>query len=222
MPNENSPKLLDLADFGERERALELAAHGCPSRYTEIASSALASAPGLDPETLILFGAFAARMRGLHEGVVREITANNPHAAFPLLRAWLEVITIALYLSRNPTYQRVLLEGPGDGRPGPKSFASMFHAVRDDAEQLKLVYKELSDYSHFGQLGVWGAHSIEDPDARSFVVTDVPRWRSEEHFQIACAQAHELAHIGQDALLQVGALLFVRTDDNGQSEAVQD
>lgn len=36
----------------------------------------------------------------------------------------------------------------------------MFRAVREDASQLKLVYRELSDYTHFGNLAVWNAHSI--------------------------------------------------------------
>lgn len=205
-----SPALLDLRDYVDRERALALAADGCPQRYSQIVAAHLGTITELETEELILFGSFASRMRGLHEGVLREISANNPHAAFPLLRAFLEVTTIALYVSRNPTYQRVLLDGPGDGRPGRKSFASMFHAVQDDAEQLNLVYSELSDYTHFGQLGVWGSHSV-DEDSRSVVVTDVPRWRSETHFQIACALSRELAHLGQDALHRVGAVIFTES-----------
>ncbi len=44
----------------------------------------------------MLFGSFVSRMRGLHEWVTREIVNNNPHAVLPLIRAWVETITIGL------------------------------------------------------------------------------------------------------------------------------
>ncbi len=139
--------------------------------------------------------------------MIREIEASNPHAVLPLLRARAEVITIASYTRRNPTYAEYLIHGPGEGRPGKKSFEAMFHAVKDDVEQMKVVYADLSDYSHFGLLGVWNAWSILDEEERTVSWTDAPRWTSEDEFRIACAQANELAVAGLQALDQLGVAL---------------
>jgi hypothetical protein len=201
MPTESEPRLLDLRGFQNSEEALALAAQGCPEGYTNVAKKHMQRAFSL------LFASFVSRMRGLHEGVVREIAANNPHAALPLMRAWVETITIALYVLRRPGYAEYLLHGPGNNRPGKKSFEAMFHAVREDAAQLKLVYAQLSDYSHFGSLAVWNAHSIEGEEERTISWTDAPRWRDETHFQAACAQAHELAVAGLDVLDRLGKML---------------
>jgi hypothetical protein len=199
--------LLDLSGYESRDRALELAAHGCPALYTEIARKHMASTTDVS-EGFLLFGSVVSRMRGLHEGVVREIAADNPHAALLLTRAWVEIITITMYLLRHPGYVEFLLHGPGDGRPGKKSFEAMFHAVKDDASQLKLVYRVLSDYSHFGTVGVWNAHAIEDEEQRILTWTDAPRWRNDDDFRITCAQANELAVAGLHYLDELGRLLI--------------
>ncbi len=38
--------------------------------------------------------------------------------------------------------------------------------------------------------------------------TDAARWRDDKHFQVACAQAHELAVAGLHTLDRVGGLLI--------------
>lgn len=207
MADESGRVFLDLSGMEDRDRAISIASAGCPTRYTEVAEKHMAKQAVLT-QGFMLFGSFVSRMRGLHEGVVREIANNNPHAAFPLIRAWVETVTIGLYLLRNPAYSEFLLEGPGNNRPAKKSFQAMFHAVRDDAGQLELVYRQLSDYSHFGSLGVWNAHSLDDRDGQRVTWTDVPRWRDEQHFQIACAQTAELAEAGLRTLDDLGAMLI--------------
>lgn len=207
MTSEPEHILLDLSNFEDPQQAVARAAYGCPKRYTEVAKKHMTGQEGISTG-FMLFGSFVSRMRGLHEGVVREIAASNPHAVLPMIRAWVATITIALYVLRNPNYANYLIYGPGDNRPGRKSFEAMFHAVRDDASQLKLVYRELSDYSHFGSLAVWNAHSIDDEEQRTVAWTDAPRWRDKKHFQMACAQAHELANTGLYVLDRLGELLI--------------
>ena len=207
MASEVEPVLLDLAAYeGDVAEAISLAAYGCPSGYTAVATKHMTGQTDLTMGFL-LFGSFVSRMRGLHEGVLQEIRNDNPHAVFPLMRAWMETITIGLYLGRNPRYAEFLLHGPGGGRPGVKSFEGMFSAVRKDASQLKLVYRDLSDFSHFGSLGVWSAHSLEGADGHRFSWTDAPRWKSQREFQIACAQANELAVAGLEVLDRLGRQL---------------
>lgn len=222
MASESEPVFLDLSGMDDRDRAIARASRGCPRGYTAVAQRHMARQPALTRE-FMLFGSFVSRMRGLHEGVIREIVNNNPHAVLPLIRAWVETVTIGLYVLRNPGYVEYLLECPGGGRPAKKSFQAMFHAVRDDAGQLEPVYRQLSDYSHFGSLAVWNAHSIDDQDTHHVSWTDVPRWRDDMHFQIACAQAAELGEAGLQALDALGALLIgpsspSLTDDSMGSE----
>lgn len=199
--------VLDLSVMGDRDQAVARAAHGCPEGYTAVAKKHMVGQSDITTG-FMLFGSFVSRMRGLHEAVVREIARDNPHAVLPLIRAWVETVTIGLYVLRNPNYvEYLLLNGPGDNRPAKKSFQAMFHAVREDAGQLELVYRQLSDYSHFGSLAVWNAHSIEDEDERTVTWTDAPRWRDVQHFQIACGQAYELAVAGLETLDRLGVLL---------------
>ncbi|HEX3783684.1 MAG TPA: hypothetical protein VHX38_28810 [Pseudonocardiaceae bacterium] len=207
MTSEPERILLDLSKFEDPQEAMALAAYGCPKSYTEVAMKHMMDRNDLTTD-FMLFGSFVSRMRGLHEGVIREIDASNSHAVLPLIRAWVETIAIALYVLRKPSYADYLLYGPGNNRPAHKTFTAMFHAVREDASQLKLVYGELSDYSHFGSLAVWNAHSIDDEEQRTVSWTDTPRWRDEKHFQVACAWAHELSQAGLDALDRLGELLI--------------
>ncbi len=199
--------LLDLTPFGDRTAAIARARHGCPKSYTAIARKHMTKTPYITPG-FMLFGSFVARTRGLHEAVVREIEENNPHGVLPLIRSWVEVVTIAMYVIKKPAYAQYLMEGPGANTPAKKSFEAMFHAVKDEAGQLRLVYGQLSDYSHFGPLGVWNSHSIEDDRTGAVPWTDVPHWRDERHFQIACAQAHELAVASLHYLDLLGDLLL--------------
>ncbi|QRP47971.1 hypothetical protein [Amycolatopsis sp. FDAARGOS 1241] len=208
---------LDLGRFKDREQALILAGAGCPRTYTEIAKHHMTRLNGQLTANMLLFGSFVSRMRGLHEGVVREIAADDQHAAFPLIRAWLEVSTIALYCLRKPDYVNFMLWGPGKDRPGHKSFAAMFHVVREDAPGHEPIYRQLSDYSHFGQLGIWNAHTPGE-DSRYVSWTDIPRFRNEGHFQTACAWAHELAANGFQTLHRLGGFLIPGLGDDSDPD----
>lgn len=200
------PEMLDLSGFTTREECLRRATAGCPSVYTAIAREALSD--GTLTQARLLFMAMVSRARGLHEGIVRELSNDNPHAVLPLKRAWAELIAIMLYTLRKPAYIFVLLSDPKDrDAPKRKSFEAIFHAVREDAEQMRLVYGELSEYSHFGLLAIYNVHSIAVEDDRTTVWTDVPRWRDERHFKAACAQAAELAEACEHALRSMGDLV---------------
>lgn len=155
----------------------------------------------------MLFMSFVSRTRGLHEGALREVIAGNPHSALPLLRAWSEVVALAIYVGKNPSYAGSLMNEPQSGGPGRKSFQAIFAGIKDEAPNMKAVYQELSDYSHFGSLGVWNAHRLIDDEGRTDW-TDAPRWRDEHHFKTACAQAHEIAVAGQHYLDRLGSVLM--------------
>lgn len=205
--------MLDLSAFTTRDECLRLAAAGCPRVYTDISMEALSD--GTLTQARLLFMSMVSRARGLHEGIVRELANDNPHAVLPLERAWVELITIMLYTLRSPTYVSALLSEPGEkNAPKRKSFEAMFHAVREDAEQLRLVYGELSEYSHFGLLAIYNVHSIGDEGNGTVEWTDVPRWRDEIHFKVACAQTAELAEACHYALRGMGELVRPTSDED--------
>lgn len=205
--NPEPPPMMDLSGFTDPDTSLALAARGCPKAYTAIAKRHMV---GREHVTMpmMLFGSFVSRMRGLHEAILREIEANNPHGAFPLLRAWAEVVALAIYVTKKPAYIDALVNDPRDGGPGRKSFAAIFDAIRDEAGNMKAVYAQLSDYSHFGSLGVWNVHSIDPDDDRVIRWSDVPQWRNEDHFKTACGLSRELAIAGQHYLNELGTVLI--------------
>ncbi len=196
--------MLDLTRITTRDEALAMAAAGCPTEYTGIAKEVLGTDVALTPGSL-LYMSMISRVRGLHEAVVRELAEDNPHAVLPLCRAWVELLTIINYCIKKPAYIDVLvspLVGPRAG--ARKKFGAMFHALRDQFAGLEQVYRQLSEYSHFGPSAVWNAHSIDDEAQRTTVWSDAPRFRDDKHFMIACAQAEELAeatfdHSGRSA-----------------------
>ena len=51
----------------------------------------------------IVVAGIVARAQSLHEGSVAAIEANNPHAAFTLLRAYAEQCAAVLYMTDHPT-----------------------------------------------------------------------------------------------------------------------
>ena len=196
--------MLNLSAYTDHKTCIALAAHGCPEAYTAIARRHILGRSGLSTD-MMLFMSFVSRMRGLHEGTVRELAAGNPHTVLPLTRAWAEVVALAIYVGKHPTYAETLINGPRHGGPGLKSFQAIFAAIKDEAANMKAVYGQLSDYSHFGSTGVWNAHRLDDNGQISW--TDTPRWRDQTEFQAACARAHEIAVAGQSYLDRLGLLL---------------
>ena len=203
LSDDGAPKL-DLQGYQDREIALGRASGGCPEDYTAIARESLGSPQDLAPETLV-FMAMLSRARGLQEGVFQALKADNPHAAFPLLRAFTELVAVLYYCLQKPKYVARLA---GIGAGSEKSylqFRQLFEAVSDVLPGMKSVYSELSAYTHFEQLAVYNVHTIEDISDRSISWTDVPRWKSEDEFRIACAQLSELSEAVRHGLRRFAA-----------------
>lgn len=206
---EDDPNLIDLTGFTNPEESLRRACVGL-DQYSEIAKRHLQGATLLTLAHHAIMG-FVSRARGLHEGTVREIRNANPHAVRSLKRDMLELATLILYVNRNPDYLATVV-GVGDARYKRKSYESMFHAVRDIAPGLKNAYRELSDFTHFGPVGVASPMSIISEEDQTVGWTDRPRWRSEREFHIACAQTEELVELLVDALREFGEKYLIDVD----------
>jgi hypothetical protein len=88
-------------------------------RYKEFAKVAEESLGSGEDKILLMahipFMSFINRAASLHAGVVSAIREHNPHAAFTLLRAYLELVALVFYVDANPEYLAAL-EKPMRGR----------------------------------------------------------------------------------------------------------
>jgi hypothetical protein len=64
---------------------------------------------------------------------------------------------------------------------------------------MKAIYAELSEFGHFGSLGMWASMSTTEDEGR-VEWTSYPRWKDENTALIACAQAIELAEAASQLL----------------------
>jgi hypothetical protein len=147
------------------------------------------------------------RSEGLHGAAAREIEAGNPHATFPLIRAFAEAVVLLIYVNDHPKYIDLLTERaselPKNG-PKRKSMQGLINYASKHASGMKAVYAELSEATHFGAIAMWASHGIQDADDSGADATwsSSPRWRSDEQAMVACAQLIELADAMAYLLLQ--------------------
>lgn len=126
------------------------------------------------------------------------------HRCRALIRAYVELVTIILYVNANHSYLNTLVAIPRGSAYKRKSFEAMFSALRDSAPGLKRVYRGLSDFGHFGPPAVFNAHSITNEETHSTSWTDAPHWRDEKEFKVACAQTQELVEAALVGLGEFG------------------
>jgi len=136
---------------------------------------------------LVIFQGFVARAQCLHEAAVQMTDAENPHAAFTLLRAYAENAAAILYAKDHPT--RV------DHFADPDNRSITVGHIKSWADKrwggFKGIYDQLSQYAHPHGLGLLASSSVSG-DRR---VT----WASAPHFKapgdqlVAYAWAVELA-----------------------------
>ena len=142
----------------------------------------------------LLYFAFVSRARGLHEGIVDQIEANNPHSVFPLLRTYTELVSYLLYCNLHPHYIDVMLNvGPEKNR-SKKGITAIRDAILDSAPGLKKVYDTLSRYTHFNEVGIYNQIQYVEGEPLKFSWSEYPRWKNENDFRVACSHAHELLH----------------------------
>lgn len=200
------PYKMNLGALGTIDEALT-AAEGLAVKYDAIARNVFDTCgPDLGRESL-LFQSMVVRIRGLHDGSVREIRAKNPHGTFPLVRAWSEACALLIYVTDKPQYIGILMEtkknlGPSGGR---KSIQAIISHASKRMPGLKPIYDQLSEIAHFGSVAFWNPFDTrEDDNGDQATVTltwsSVPRWRNEKQALIACGWVHELAEASRHLL----------------------
>jgi hypothetical protein len=139
-----------LANLGITDRVTGLArARASRELLLEAGRRVLGSAQDYTIRVMV-FSGFLARAQGFHEGSVAAIEADNPYAAFTLLRAYAENAAGILYLKDRPTtldqFWRPETGGVSIGKV--KNYAKKRFAAFDT------IYSELSEYAHPGSLSL--------------------------------------------------------------------
>jgi hypothetical protein len=125
-----------------------------------------------------------ARATALHEGLVREIRADDPHTVFPLLRTYVELGGLLNYVAERPDYVHKLMANPRDdpaGR-GRVTFQAAWSVAKRRYPGIEDVYAELSEFGHFGSSGVFASWSFDGSDPKPGTLghlrhTVGPAWR---------------------------------------------
>ncbi|MCA2302727.1 hypothetical protein JF770_04085 [Mycobacterium intracellulare] len=188
------------ADDTSRPVPAWVQAHGITDRDTGIAiarasrqllidAAANAFGRGQDFSTgVALLGGLVTRGIGLHDGAVAALGADNPFAAFTLIRSLAENAAALLYATDRPTtVDRVL---GLDGHPLPVGKLTAYANQSPRFGAFKDVYSELSQYAHPGAKGFSASMSLS---GNNFRWSGTPAFRLGNDFLMACAWIVELA-----------------------------
>ncbi len=121
---------------------------------------------------LVVFQGFVARAQALHEGATQMVAAENPHAAFTLLRAYAENAAAILYAKDHPNRVQDFSDTEGHGIP----IGSITNYARKRFGGFKGIYDQISKFAHPQALGLLASSSIKDTSMQ---------WASAPHFQQA-------------------------------------
>lgn len=170
---------IDLSQYASVEDALS-EAQGLADQLKRVAIRAMTED---NPErTLSLAHIFLwsalARAKGLHDGIEREIQASNPHATFPLIRTYVELDGLLLYVTEKPDYLQKLVANPRDSLAarGRVSFQAVWALAARRYPGIKKVYEELSEFGHFGSSGVWASVRFDDRNPDPGTLGKVTQW----------------------------------------------
>ncbi len=186
----DEPSVLDIEQFRDVDDAL--AQIGDSRGYEGIVKAAFDR-----PHRYTLLTIFAlsacTRFRGLHESIVRELAASNPHAVFPLNRAFAETVLTVAYVHDHPDYVARITERRGNQ---PKELRrlqvkELIDHISPQAQGFSHVYDEHCEITHFGSVALWQPHVLGDD--RTVRWQSEPRWRDDREALIACAQFKELS-----------------------------
>jgi hypothetical protein len=210
-PSPNGPATADWSageGLGDVDLTVELArAESALADFRNQAKGALSRFDRVDLRSVVVMG-FIARVQGLHAGVVDSIRAENPHAAFPLLRSLAETAAAIAYLLDHPAS---LPSFAGEGRP-VRIGKIKTHASKH-FEGFDAIYKVLSDYSHPNSRGLIASHRVNEGADGTLDLSwqSSPRFKSPLEAKVACSWLWELTEAQANLIGRLASRLS-RTD----------
>ena len=205
MRKEPERQRVDLTQFESVGDAIEKVA--AAGDYDEVAKHFL-SRKGLDPIALpvLFFSSMVNRCNSLHAAIAREMRAQNPHAVFPLIRAYAEGAALLIYVYDHIDYVNGLIDPPGErqrGTPARLKVGKLVAYAVNHAPGFKHAYDELTDFTHFGSTAMWSPFVLSDA-GESFSWTSYARWRNDEQAMIAAALTLEISDASHTLLVNFG------------------
>lgn len=144
---------------------------------------------------LVVFQGFVARAQALHEAAILMIVAENPHAAFTLLRAYAENAAGILYAKDHPGRIQHFLDTEGHGT----KIGIITNYAGKRFGGFKDIYDQLSKFAHPQALGILASSSVE---GSSFSWSSVPHFKQAEDQLLAYAWVIELAEATRHLLYE--------------------
>jgi hypothetical protein len=190
-----------LADLGITDRTTGLA-RARASR--ELLLKAGSRVLGLSKDYTIgvmVFSGLLARAQGFHEGSVAAIEADNPYAAFSLLRAYAENAAGILYLKDHPT----TLDQFWRPKTPPVPIGTITNYAKTRFGGFRPIYSELSEYAHPCSLSMLASHRITGEDSQTVKWRSAPSFHSDNDAKVACGWTVELATATAHLLVELAA-----------------
>lgn len=153
------------------------------------AAGALARNDGIDVPRMTLLSLFT-RAQAFHESALAAVQADNPFAAFTLLRSYAENAAMLVWLRDKPgDIVRIYPDAPASqririGRLVDKASARL--------GGFKPIYEQLSEFAHPGEATAMAGWHPTDVDLR-VRWHSAPAFKSDDDFKIACFWLVELA-----------------------------
>lgn len=179
-----------LAKYGVTDEASGRQRAEQAREYLLIVARSVIREGAITMDHLIVAG-MVARAQSLHEAALSAINSNNPHAAFTLLRAYIEQCAAALYLTDHPDRaERLWNDLDGHGVPIGRITS---HADRSGRfGQFRRVYDQLSKYAHPSSISHFAGMRVGED--RELTFQTAPRFKRDEEKLVAYAWLIEFAY----------------------------
>jgi hypothetical protein len=145
----------------------------------------------------VVLSGLVARAQGLHEGALAAIAADNPYAAFTLVRAYAENAAAVLYVKDHPDQMRThWLDA--NGRHVPIGKMTRWASASNRFGGFRSIYDQLSGFAHPSPRSIISSHRL-DADAgetdgtRRVTWRSAPSFKTDEDAMVACGWIVELA-----------------------------
>jgi hypothetical protein len=153
----------------------------------------------------LVFSGFLARAQGFHEGTVAAIAADNPYAAFTLLRSYAENAAAILYVKDHPSQlERFWRDTRGPG----VLIDEIINYAMNRFRGFRGIYSELTKYAHPHALSLLASSRVIE--GRLVQWSSAPAFKSDHDAVMAYVWVVELAdatsHLLKEFAVQFGLL----------------
>lgn len=178
MDDDEIPPWLVRLGIADRASGIK-EARSSRQKIVDVARAALAAfhqIGGMTVPNLVMQG-LATRGLGLHDASVDALEADNPFAAFTLIRAYAENAAAAEYAIEKPKAINKLMGVHGSSLPIARIVSHANQSPNARFGEFKTVYRQLSGYAHPTASSIFA--SANKLDDNGFEMSMTPRFKSD-------------------------------------------